>query len=272
MLLSILILWRVRQPKGARLPRRYMFTLIVCTAVAALPVAWYYLSLAVGFPVGTQFLARSSEQGTGLTPLTGAYWAQVVTNAGDAIQLLISQDYSAGYPSIGSAPIIPSLLGPFFYIGIIVIIIHWRKFAAQALLVLVMLPLIASVAVGTPTSVIEAASILPAMCIIPALGIYQVVAWLGHLPIVLDRVNGVRIFTTPEQIGRVLLLIFLVVSAIRTFFWYFEATLPSSPPPQFIPAYIGSNVAYQQDPASSMTVYVSILPEAGADGAHHVAS
>ena len=54
----------------------------------------------------------------------------------------------------------------------------------------------------------------------------------------LDRVNGSRVFTTPEQIGRVLLLIFLTVSAIRTFSWYFEATLPSTPPNDYVPTYV----------------------------------
>ena len=42
----------------------------------------------------------------------------------------------------------------------------------------------------------------------------------------LDRINGTRVFSTPEQIGRVLLLGFLLFSTVRTFFWYFEATLP----------------------------------------------
>ena len=69
---------------------------------------------------------------------------------------------------------------------------------------------------------IEAATVLPAICIIPALAIYTVGGVLGRLPIALDRINGARVFSTPEQIGRVLLFVFLVISAIRTFFWYFE--------------------------------------------------
>lgn len=265
-LLSVLIFWRLSERGKVKLPHRHSLTLVLSTAIAAIPVGWYYISLYIGFPTGSALLAKSSEQPGSPSPLSGAFWAQVASNAGDVIHVLIAQDYSAGYPSIGGAPIIPGLLGPFFYIGVLIIVIRWRTFAARALFVLLMLPLLASVAVGTPTSLIEAASILPAMCIIPALGIYQVVSWLGHLPIVLDRINGVRVFSTPEQIGRVLLLMFLVVSAIRTFFWYFEATLPSAPTQQFIPAYTGANVAYQKQGDSSQSVYISILP--GNTGEH----
>src|SRR5260221_71638 len=111
-----------------------------------------------------------------------------------------------------------------------------REFSSHALLLLVALPLLASIAVGAPTGVIEAASVLPAMCILPAVAIYEIGVWLGHLPIALDRANGVRVFITPEQIGRVLLFVFLLVSTIRTFYWYFEVTLPTSTPNQYIPS------------------------------------
>jgi hypothetical protein len=152
------------------------------------------------------------------------------------LHLLASQDYSAGYPSAGGAPIIPALLGPFFYLGLFITLVRWRAFSSHALLLLVALPMLASIAVGAPTGVIEAASVLPAMCILPAVAIYEIGVWLGHLPIALDRANGVRVFTTPEQIGRVLLFVFLLVSTIRTFYWYFEVTLPTSTPNQYIPS------------------------------------
>jgi hypothetical protein len=82
------------------------------------------------------------------------------------------------------------------------------------------------------------------MCIVPAVGLYEIVSRLGHLPIVLDRINGVRVFSTPEQIGRVLLLGFLLFSTVRTFFWYFEATLPPHQN-QFNASWIGSPIAHQ---------------------------
>jgi hypothetical protein len=97
-----------------------------------------------------------------------------------------------------------------------------------ALALLLALPLVATVTASAPVSIIEAASVLPATCIVPAVALYEAAAWVGRLPIVLDRLNGVRVFTTPEQIGRIALFLFLSVSALRTFYWYFEATLPSS--------------------------------------------
>jgi hypothetical protein len=108
---------------------------------------------------------------------------------------------------------------------------------------LIAMPLLASVAVGAPTGVIEAASVLPATCIVPALALYEIGVFLGHLPIALDRMTGARVFTNPEQIGRLLLLLFLVVSTLRTFFWYFEATLPSTTSSQFQPSYVGPAVS-----------------------------
>ena len=112
------------------------------------------------------------------------------------------------------------------------------KILAIFVSLLIALPLLASVAVGTPTGVIEAASVLPATCIVPALALYEIGVFFGHLPIVFDRMTGARIFTNPEQIGRLLLLLFLVVSTLRTFFWYFEATLPNTTSNQFQPSFI----------------------------------
>jgi hypothetical protein len=60
--------------------------------------------------------------------------------------------------------------------------------------------------------------------------------------IVLDRTNGTRVFSTPEHIGRIVLLIFLLASTVRTFFWYFEATLPT-PTQQWTPSLAPSHVA-----------------------------
>jgi hypothetical protein len=135
------------------------------------------------------------------------------------------------------------LLGPFFFLGILALLIRWRSIESLVLVLLIALPLVASVAVGTPTSVIEAASVLPALCIVPALGLYEIVSRLGHLPIVLDRINGARVFSTPEQIGRILLLGFLLFSTVRTFFWYFEATLPPHQD-QYNASWTGSPIVY----------------------------
>lgn len=241
---GMLVIWRWLRPKGLHVSRSGLVALIGSALITGVPVIWHYTSGYIGFPKGSPLLAKGP--GTVVTPpslLSPTFWGQVMHNAGDVLGLLISQDYSAGYPSVGGASIIPPLFQVFFIVGLLVIIVRWRSFGSLALLLLVMLPLIASVAVGTPAGVIEAAVVLPALCIVPAVGLYQSGRWLSHLPIVLDRINGVRIFSTPEQIGRVLLLMFLVFSTIRTFFWYFEASLPPRQK-DFVPSWNGSNVVY----------------------------
>ncbi|MGZ3673091.1 MAG: glycosyltransferase family 39 protein [Ktedonobacterales bacterium] len=243
---GMLVVWRWLRPKGLHVSRAGLMALIGSALLTGIPVIWHYLSGYIGLPKGSPFLAKGNSALV-MVPalLSPAFWGQVAHNAGDVLGLLISQDYSAGYPSTAGTPIIPPLFQVFFAIGLLVIIVRWRSFGSLALLLLVALPLVASVAVGTPTGVIEAASVLPALCIVPAIGLYQSGRWLSHLPIVLDRINGVRIFSTPEQIGRVLLLMFLIFSTIRTFFWYFEATLPARQK-DFVPSWNGSNVVYAQ--------------------------
>jgi alpha-1,6-mannosyltransferase len=228
LVLTFLVVWRLRHPHLFKYWRQQLAVLVGVALVSGLPVIGYFLSLRVGLPPGSPLLARSSVQtppGPGILSLN--FWGQVLHNVGDVLRLLISQDYTSGYPAVGPSPIIPVILTPIFIIGLVILLVRWKNPTAMALLLLTALPLVASIAIGASTGVIEAASVLPATCIIPALALYEIFTFLGHLPIVLDRMNGVRVFTTPEQIGRVLLLLFLVVSTIRTFFWYFEATLPS---------------------------------------------
>jgi Dolichyl-phosphate-mannose-protein mannosyltransferase len=225
--LAFLIVWRLRHPHLFLFWRQQLAVLAGTALISGLPTIGYFTSTRVGLPPGSAVLARSSVQshpGPGIFTLE--FWGEVLRNVGDVFRLLISQDYTSGYPAVGTSPIIPVLLTPIFLLGLIILIYRWKNPAAMAVLLLTALPLLACIAIGEPTGVIEAASVLPATCIIPAVGLYQAFTFLGHLPIVLDRINGARVFTTPEQIGRILLLLFLLVSTIRTFFWYFEATLP----------------------------------------------
>lgn len=257
---GMLVVWRWLRPKGLHVSRSGLVALMGSALITGIPVIWHYTSGYIGFPKGSPLLAKGP--GTLITPpnlLSPAFWGQVIRNAGDVLGLLISQDYSAGYPSVGGAPIIPPLFQAFFVVGLLVIIVRWRSFGSLALLLLVTLPLVASVAVGTPAGVIEAAGVLPALCIVPAVGLYQSGRWLSHLPIVVDRINGVRIFSTPEQIGRVLLLMFLVFSTIRTFFWYFEATLPPRQK-DFVPSWNGSHVVYAQPPKTGAHHDTRLVP------------
>ena len=239
LVLTFLVVWRLRHPYLFKFWRQQVAVLIGMALVSGLPTIAYFTSTRVGLPPGSPLLARSSVQahpGPGILSLD--FWGQVLRNIGDVLRLLISQDYTSGYPAVGGSPIIPVLLAPIFILGLIILLVRWRNPTAMALLLLTALPLVACIAIGAPTGVIEAASVLPATCIIPAVALYECFTFLGHLPIVLDRMNGVRVFTTPEQIGRILLLLFLLVSTIRTFFWYFEATLPARAGSQQSPSWV----------------------------------
>src|SRR5262249_35290613 len=152
-------------------------------------------SRTVGLPEGSPVLARSSvNTAPGPGPLSPEFWGQVMGNIADVLRVLAAQDYTSGYPAVGTSPIIPFVLTPIFFLGVIIIAVRWRNMTAMALLLLIALPLLASVAVGAPTGVIEAASVLPATCIVPALALYEIGVFLGHLPIALDRMTGARIF------------------------------------------------------------------------------
>jgi hypothetical protein len=227
--------------------RLALATLVASAFVSAIPALWTVVSPLIGFNVGSTIFARSSEAPTPpLSPLSGEFWARVGANALDVLRLLITQDYSAGYPAVGGEPIIPPYLGVFFYIGLALILyrlIRYRDLTALVLTLLLALPLLASVAIAAPTGVIEAASVLPATCIVPAVAIYTVAHWVGRFPIALDRMNGVRVFANPEQIGRLALFIFLMASAIRTFYWYFEASLPAEPGNGYTPSSVGMGLA-----------------------------
>ena len=257
LVLAFLVVWRLRHPHLFNDWRRQLAVLIGAALVSGLPTIAYFASSRLGLPPGSPLLARSSVQarpGPGVFSL--AFWGQVLRNIGDVLRLLVSQDYTSGYPAVGGSPIIPVLLAPIFILGLVILLVRWRNPAAMALLLLTALPIAACIAIGEPTGVIEAASVLPATCVIPAVALYEFFSFLGHLPIVFDRLSGVRVFTTPEQIGRVLLLLFLLVSTIRTFFWYFEATLPTRSGSQQTPSWTipSQSVADDARPARRIVV------------------
>jgi 4-amino-4-deoxy-L-arabinose transferase-like glycosyltransferase len=247
LVIGVTLAWRWRRPAIFKRMRLALATLVTAALVSGLPALWTVVSPLMGFRVGSELFARSSEPPPALlSPLSGAFWARVGANALDVLRLLVTQDYSAGYPAVGGEPIIPPYLGVFFYLGLALILyrlIRYRDLTSLVLALLLTLPLLASVAVQAPTGVIEAASVLPATCIVPALAIYEIALWFGRLPIALDRMNGVRVFATPDQIGRLALFIFLMASAIRTFYWYFEASLPAEPGNGYTPSSVGMGLA-----------------------------
>jgi hypothetical protein len=242
LMIGFLLGWRWRRPAIFARMRAPLVALVVAAVLSSLPAVWGLISQRIGFSVGSLIFAQSSEPlHVGPSPLSLEFWAQVGANAIDVLRLLVTQDYSAGYPAVGAAPIIPSYLGVFFYLGLAIVayrLVRWRDMTSLALALLLALPMVATVTASAPASIIEAASVLPATCIVPALALFEAAAWVGRLPIVLDRMNGARVFMTPEQIGRVALFLFLSISALRTFYWYFEATLPASPVNTFTPSAI----------------------------------
>ncbi|HEY7984772.1 MAG TPA: glycosyltransferase family 39 protein, partial [Ktedonobacterales bacterium] len=228
---------RKRLPGWFAAGQREMSVLAAGALVAALPGLWHYtLSRYIGFAPGAALLARSAahSRGPSLAALPGRL-REIGGSLGSVVHVLLAQDYSAGGPSASDAPIIPAIVTPFFLLGIILVVLRWRRVSAMTLLLLLALPLLTTVFVDGQPSVVGAACALPAMSMISAVALWEVGKWLGSLPIALDRAHGARVFANPERIGRFVLMVFLLVSALRTFYWYFQATLPATPPNTFVP-------------------------------------
>ena len=236
MMLAVALVAALRRPRRVKEGRAGLAVLALGMFVAGLPGMWQYYFSRLLTPAASAaaqpggFSVRSWLAGV------GAFLAQAGRNARDVLGVLTAQDYSAAWPSTGGTPIMPAVIWVFFYVGLLIILLRWRQVSSLMLLLLLAFPLLASVAIGSQPNVIQAASVLPAACIVPALALYESGRVLGRLPIAFDRANGARVFATPEQIGRVLLLVFLLFSALRTFFWYFQATLPPTPPHTDLPS------------------------------------
>jgi hypothetical protein len=230
LMVATLLVARWQRPRWYQQSWRGWWALAAALVVVGLPGAWsYYLSGALGLGNSTTAAVRANgAAATGLAALVGLLTG-ILRNMGGVARVLLLQDYSASWPGAGSTPLLPGMITPFFVVGVLFVLLQWRRFSSMILLLLLALPFVASVAVGTTPSVLEAATVLPAVCIIPAVAIYEVASWLGRLPIALDRAVGMRVFVTPETIGRLLLIAFLVFSALRTFYWYFQAALPTPP-------------------------------------------
>jgi hypothetical protein len=237
--LSVLALLyaRKRLPAWFATGRREIGTLVTAALVSGLPGLWHYsISRYIGFAPGSALLARSAPHAPALS-LVGLQerWRAIGGNLGSVIHVLLAQDYSAGGPSASDAPIIPAIITPFFLLGVVLIVLRWRRVSAMTLLLLLALPLLTTVFVDAQPSVMGAACALPAMSMISAVALWEVGKWLGSLPIALDRAHGARVFANPEYIGRFVLMVFLLISTMRTFYWYFQATLPTTPPNTYVP-------------------------------------
>jgi hypothetical protein len=189
-----------------------------------LPAVWYPLSHAVGFAPGSPFLAYNPLHHAGASPLTFGFWGRVLTNLANVGQVLVTQNFAAADPSGGNIPILPALLVPFFVVGGIIVIRHWRTPPAATLALLAALPFAIALTVNMPASVIEAAAVLPVACILPALGLEEVGHWLATLPLVVaGPVNTV--FISRRDMLRVALLLVILIATVSTFFWYFASTI-----------------------------------------------
>ncbi|HLY29970.1 MAG TPA: polyprenol phosphomannose-dependent alpha 1,6 mannosyltransferase MptB, partial [Ktedonobacterales bacterium] len=139
--IGFLLVWRWRQPQAFTRMWLGLLTLTGATVLAGIPSIWYFVSQGFGFPKGSAVLARSSVAiNAGPSIFTLPYWERVAGNLGGAIMLLISQDYSAGYPAVGGAQIIPAVLGPFFLLGILILLVRLRNPTMLATLLLIILP------------------------------------------------------------------------------------------------------------------------------------
>src|SRR5262249_11004331 len=107
---GFLLVWRWLRPDSLQVSRATLVILIGTALVSSVPTLWHFASRAIGFPAGSALLARTSVPSRpGPSIFSGVFWLQVAGNIGTTLQLLISQDFSAGYPAVSGAPIIPVL-------------------------------------------------------------------------------------------------------------------------------------------------------------------
>jgi 4-amino-4-deoxy-L-arabinose transferase-like glycosyltransferase len=236
LILLIVALARWQRPQWYHQIATGLVSLAGTIILVALPGVWqFYLNHNRVTPTATHSAPTTLNASQPLLLSALHVLRQIGLNERDVFQVLTAQDYSAAWPATGGTPIVPSALGIVFYVGLALLVWHWRRLSSLTILLLVIFPFLATLAVGSGSNVILAASVLPAICIVPAVMLYQVARWLGSVPIVFDRANGARVFANPDRIGRVLLMVFLLFSALRTFFWYFQATLPTTPPNAITP-------------------------------------
>ncbi len=192
--------------------------------LAALPAFWYPLSRVWGFPPSSPFLARDAVRQPALAPFTVSFWQHVPQNLWNVAQVLVTQNYNAAGPVAGDIPILPALLLPFVIIGAGIALRRWRNAESVMLGVLALLPFGVALAVAEPVSVIEAATVLPIACILPALGLEEVAHWLATVSLVVTGpVNTV--FISRRNMLTVALLLILLIATVSTFFWYFASTI-----------------------------------------------
>ena len=72
---------------------------------------------------------------------------------------------------------------------------------------------------------IATATLLPVICIVPALGLEEATHWLATIPGVLAGPKN-KIFLSQQNLVRVSLLMLVLVMTASTFIWYFASTLP----------------------------------------------
>ncbi|MBA3825468.1 MAG: hypothetical protein H0X24_16410, partial [Ktedonobacterales bacterium] len=195
------------------------------TALVALPTAWYYLARYVGFPPGSALLARSNpHHSTNVSPLSLDFWGHILGNLWLELGVLVTQNYSAAGAQTGGIPILPALLVPFLVVGLWLTLRGGRTPAALMLAVLAALPFLVGITVVAPSSVIIAATALPIMCILPAIGLEAVAHWFASLPAAMSGPDN-TVFISRENLLRVALLLILLIATVSTFFWYFANTI-----------------------------------------------
>ena len=219
---SLALWWQRRTQESARFDE--MLVVVGSTMLTSLPAIWYYLSQYVGFPAGSPFLARMSGPHSVITPLTLTFWQRTFTNLGLVLHVLVAQDYQAAGPGTGSIPILPTLLIPFVIFGAGLVVRRWREPVAGMLALLAALPFVIALTVAAPVSIIEAATVLPIACILPALGLEEAAHWVASVPTAMAG-NNSQIFISRQNLLRVALLLLLVIATVSTFFWYFASTL-----------------------------------------------
>ncbi len=194
--------------------------------LTVLPTIWESISPGAGFAPGSPVLARGGAGvSASFAPLAPSYWGHLFSTIGSVLHVILTQDYDVAGPGAGGVPIVPTLLVPFVVVGLALVMKRWRQPSYTLLLTLTALPIAVVLVTGAAPSLIEAAILLPVVCLVPALGLEQVAHWIATLPGVIAGAEINTIFISRQNLLRVALMLMVVVLTISTFFWYFASTL-----------------------------------------------
>ena len=184
--------------------------LVISTAIASIPII--KLVATNGYHL--------ADASTGSSVDTG-----FANHLNIIISTIIRQNFNSFGPAADNVTILPWLVTPFALVGIFLLIQRWRRPESIIIALLTAIPLLLAISSAAANVTIATATLLPVICIVPALGLEEATHWLATIPGVLAGPKN-KIFLSQQNLVRVSLLMLVLVMTASTFIWYFASTLP----------------------------------------------